>query len=310
MSVSPSKPIRSPSYPNMSLRDAVAKVGIIESQYRSSAVDRLVAVKLIGYSGMSGPANMALAALASYGLVERAAKGEMRVTPRARAILHPQNEEEKHSNLRAAALEPSLFQELNERFPGIIPPLDGVVTHLNRQGFNPSAVKPAAKAFLDTMTYIEELGASESHGSDLDASPVSKVSGDKVVTTAYGGARVGDFIQWESQGALQFPKPLRVRLVTDDGQWVAVEGSETGIPMNEVIVESSDQSRTLSAPPTFSLALTAIMPEADKGETEWMRMRVDQDTNVRILIKGDIGPKGIGKLIKILEAQKLVLEDD
>jgi hypothetical protein len=44
-------------------------------------------------------------------------------------------------------------------------------------------------------------------------------------------------------------EPTRVRLVSDDGQWVAVECSETGIPMSEVIVEQ----RAPAAPPTFKI---------------------------------------------------------
>lgn len=299
-----SKPIRSPSYPSMSLRDAVDAAAKIEGQYRSSPVDRTVAAKLIGYSSLSGPANKALAALASYGLLERAGKGETRVTSRARAIIHAENDKERTDNLLAAASEPDLFRELRERFEGIpVPPEDGVVTYLNRQGFNPSAVRPAAKAFLQTMAYVEELGANESHGNKSQENAESGVS-DGGNTATYGGAKVGDLVQWESQGALQFPKPLRVRMVSGDGQWVAVEGSQTGIPMSEVIVE------TLATPPspTFPLEETASLPE--RGEIEWMRNRVGADTNVRLLVKGDMGPKEIGKLIRLLEAQKLVLEED
>ncbi|TIU92545.1 MAG: hypothetical protein E5W01_05320, partial [Mesorhizobium sp.] len=172
-----SKFIRSPSYPSLSLKDAVDAVGKIERQYRSSAVDRTQAAKLVGYSSLSGPANKALAALASFGLLERAGKGETRVTSRARAILHANNEQERIDNLLAAASEPDLFRELMERFDGIpVPPLDGVLTYLNRQGFNPTAVRPAARAFLDTMSFVEELRGSDSHdyeqqnGAAFDAS--------------------------------------------------------------------------------------------------------------------------------------------
>jgi len=166
MTTSPPKFIRSPSYPNMPLRDAVAAVAKIEKPYRSSPVDRTNAVKLIGYSALSGPANKALAALAAYGLLERAGKGETRVTERARDILHAESEAQRKARLFEAAMQPDLYREIRERFSGIVvPPEDGVVTYLNRQGFNPNAVRPAAKAFLETMSYLEELGAIDSHGS-------------------------------------------------------------------------------------------------------------------------------------------------
>ena len=167
MSTSQPKPVRSPSYPNASLSEAISSVRKIEQLYRSSPVDREVGAKLIGYSGLSGPANQALAALAQYGLVERAGKGEMRVTSRAQAILHPNSDDEQREQLRAAALEPQLFRELQERFPNIIPPEDGVTTYLNRQGFNQSAIRPAAKAYLQTLLFLKESGASDSNGTEV-----------------------------------------------------------------------------------------------------------------------------------------------
>lgn len=161
----PAKVIRSPSYPNMSLRNAVEAVGKIEKLYRSSPVDRTQAAKLIGYTSLSGPANKSLAALAAFGLLDRAGKGETRVTERARDILHAATEDERKSRLFEAAMEPALFRELRERFASVsVPPMDGVITYLNRQGFNPTAVRPAANAFLQTLSYLEEIGATNSHG--------------------------------------------------------------------------------------------------------------------------------------------------
>lgn len=46
------------------------------------------------------------------------------------------------------------------------------------------------------------------------------------------------------------------------------------------------------------------------GEREWLRGPLSRSTNYRLLVIGDMGPKEIGRLIKLLEAQKLVLEDD
>lgn len=302
------RPIRSPSYPGMSLREAVDSVGKIEAKYRSSPVGREVAAKLLGYSSLSGPATKALAALASYGLLERAGKGETRITERAKAILHSNDESEKVSNLRAAALEPSLFRELRDRFQGIpVPPEEGVVTYLNRQGFNPTAVRPAAKAFLNTMRYLEELKVTESY----EARDLPEFEADaRSIEEGVDGVKVGDLVQWESQGILRLPKPMRVRMISEDGKWVFVEGSSSGIPVAEAIVESrapevEQTYRASSSPPSRE---SVTVNEA--SSIEWMRNRVSQTTTVRILVDGHMGTKEIGKLIKLLEAQKLVLEDD
>lgn len=164
--------VQSPSYPSLSLASAIEAVGKIEGIYRKSPVDRENAAKLLGYSGLSGPANMTLAALASYGLVERAGKGAMRVTPLARSILHPENDAERRQSLMIAASSPKLFGDIWTHFDGHkVPPEAGVVNYLNRQGFNPSAVPKAAKAFLQTARLVEELSEDESHGAE-EAEPV------------------------------------------------------------------------------------------------------------------------------------------
>lgn len=242
------KPIRSPSYPNMPLREAVELVGRIEQQYRSNPIDRMLAARLIGYTTLSGPANKTLAALASYGLLERAGKGETRVTERARNILHAPTQDQRLTRIREAALEPELYRELRERFAGIaVPPEEGVINHLNRQGFNTNAVRPAARAFLATMSYLEEISASESHGVDRP-----EVQNPLAPDPKFGGAAVGDLIQWEGKGALRLEKPRRVRALSEDGAWVFVEQSETGIPMSEVIVE--EKATHESKPPALPLA--------------------------------------------------------
>lgn len=254
MSNGPETPVRSPAYPVWSLSESVTAVAKIEGIYRNGKVDREAAAKLVGYSGLSGPANKALAALAQFGLVERAGKGEMRVTHRARAILHPDNEQEKRGELWAAAMEPKLFRELHERWPGIKPPEEGIVLYLNRQGFNKTAIRPAAKAYLQTLLYLEEAGASESHGS---AAP--------------------------------------------DGQ--ESTPAEEVEPMETVVEE-----RPRSVEPVSTVPLSA---RVELGEVEWARNQLGKGMKVRLLVSGgEMGAKEIGKLIKLLEAQKAVLADD
>lgn len=244
--------VRSPSYPSMSLSDAVEAVRKIESQYRSAPIDRTDGAKILGYSSLSGPANKALAALAHYGLVERAGKGEMRVTNRARAILHPASQHEKIENLRWAAIEPNLFRELQERFPDMTPREDGVVTYLNRQGFNKSAIRPAAKAYLETLRFLQDAGVTESHGGGVEPD-ASIGAGSNDVDEIYGGAQVGDLVDYEVGGALANPEPLIVRAISSDGNWVFVDGSETGLEMGQVIVRHRASADATVERPTLPL---------------------------------------------------------
>jgi len=46
------------------------------------------------------------------------------------------------------------------------------------------------------------------------------------------------------------------------------------------------------------------------GEREWLRGPLSRGVNYKLVVTGDMGPREIGKLIKLLEAQKAVLEDE
>jgi hypothetical protein len=46
--------------------------------------------------------------------------------------------------------------------------------------------------------------------------------------------KIGEYIQWESQGVLQFKEPVRVLRISTDGTFAFVEGTSTGLPVNEL----------------------------------------------------------------------------
>lgn len=296
--------IKSPSYPSASLGEAIAGVAKIEGVYRRSAADREQAAKLLGYSGLSGPASKALAALASYGLVESSGKGMLKVTPLAVRLLYPNDDVERQTAIREAATTPPLYKEIWKQFPDHgVPPEGGVVSYLNRAGFNPTAVPKAAKAFRATAAFVEELPVNESRRNDEASASESDVPSKR-----FGGASVGDLIQWESGGTLQFEAPRRVRWISEDGDWLAVEGSDTGMPMDQVTVERAAPPK----PPFIPQETPATgFVHAERGFSEWFRAKVGPDKIITINFKGDgeIGPKEIEKMIRVLEAQKAALED-
>ena len=80
--------------------------------------------------------------------------------------------------------------------------------------------------------------------------------------------------------------------------------------MGQVIVEERASG---VQPPMFPAGLGEL-PAPDlapkAGEAEWMRNHLGGDVKVRLLVTGDMGPKQIGKLIKLLKAQQAVLSDD
>jgi len=48
--------------------------------------------------------------------------------------------------------------------------------------------------------------------------------------------KIGDEVQWTSQGADQFAEPRKIKSISEDGKYAFVEGSDTGIPVAELSV--------------------------------------------------------------------------
>jgi hypothetical protein len=302
----------------MSLPKAIVAIGKIFDADRRNPIARETAAKHIGYTGKSGASDKAIAALAHYGLTDKVGKGEVRVSQLAMDILHPAPNDpgSKDRAILQAGLAPQLFKDLRARFPDHVSE-DSLRSYLLREGFNDTALAPAMNAYLETLRFLEQSKVFESAGKGAESDQESSSQGadgdrEEGGGTAYGGAKVGDLIQWEINGVLQMEEPMRVRLVTEDG-WVAVEGSETGIPMDQVIVEERPPEKP--AQRTFKIEDRGAGTNAEltslAGESEWMRNLVGKSTKVRLLVSGgDMGAKEIGKLIKLLTAQQAVLADD
>jgi hypothetical protein len=298
---------QSPAYPSISLSKAISLVRKIHEADRRNPIDRAVAAKHIGYGGLSGASDKTLASIAHYGLTEKTGKGEIRVSQLALDILHPNKPSERTDGLLRAAYKPQVFKDIRERFSDGRVSAEALRSYLIRENFLDRAISPVINSYMDNCRFLEQEKVDVSGGQREESSSESETPDDDE-SVVFGGAKVGDLIQWEVNGALQMEKPMRVRFVTDDGKWIAVDGSETGIPMDQVtVVERSAPTTTL--PPRFKI------PEAQQtvetGETEWMRSLVGRETKVRLLVSGgEMGPKEIGKLIKLLQAQQAVLTDD
>jgi hypothetical protein len=124
-------------------------------------------------------------------------------------------------------------------------------------------------------------------------------------------AHTGDLVQWTSGGVDQFETPRRVRGIhqRDGKEWAFVEGTNTGVPVSELTVVTPNSGVTAppstTAPPADPIASASM----DK-EREYLRGVLSRDSSYRLLVSGDIGPKELGRMIKLLQAQKAILEDD
>jgi hypothetical protein len=147
---------RSPSYPSLTLEQAIDLVGKIHKANRTNVISRETAAKDMGYAGLTGRSLTVLGSLAQYGLIEKAGKGDIKVARRAVEILHPIEESHRAEAIIDAALAPALFRTLHERFSEGVPSENALRSFLIQQSFNDVAIGPAISAFLETNAFAEK----------------------------------------------------------------------------------------------------------------------------------------------------------
>lgn len=149
---------RSPSYPQMGIKEAVEKIGALYKEIGAHATSREVVAKGLGYRSISGTSATTISTLNKYGLLDGRGD-EVRVSDRAMAILHPHSDEERKEALRAAALEPELFRDIAERFPGGSVNDELLRNYLLRNKFSPQAVEAAILAYKETIEFVSGFEA-------------------------------------------------------------------------------------------------------------------------------------------------------
>lgn len=291
---------RSPSYPFISLKSAIDRLIAFDEYFGRHAAPANKVGLAWGMKEKSSQSFQTLAALKSFGLVVYDGSGDARMallSADARTYLRAQQQSIKQEALERCALNPKAIRKYWDVW-GADRPRDPIcLDELTlRDGFTDDAARTFLSVYDATIAYA---GLSKS----------DKVDGDEVLgSDDEGNIEEGDLIQWEPDGVLQFSTPKRVRATQEhEGKWwVFVDGSETGIPMTEVNLEQKGSGRS------SSMASTPPILHEDKAmaEREWLRGPLSRQTSYRLIVSGDVGATELGKLIKLLEAQKEVLADD
>ena len=249
---------RSPAYPTVGLREAVERVGkLYKTDGKAGAPSKLAAVH-IGFATAHGQALSALAALKKFGLV---AESGNRIVPTQRAIeiLNlPANDPRRIQAVKDAALAPEIYRELIEQHRDTGWPADDVLQAdlITYKSFNPHSVAGFVKDFKDTLEFagLSDFGV-------LGSEPAQSL-------------KVGDYVQWESQGVLQFDVPRKVTGISADGGFVLVEGSTTGIPMEQVSKSDpspiqQDWPPPKQIKPAFGIAREVFALEDGEAVLQW-----------------------------------------
>jgi hypothetical protein len=195
-----------------------------------------VAFSAWGYSDKSSGGFQTIAALKGYGLlVDEGANDDraVKLTPDARRYFQTEIESDKETLRAEFAARPSLMAHLLEHWDGGTVDDPVARTYLKTAiGMNEQSARSALGIYKDNLSHLESKGISK--GPQGGAENEDSVDAENAVK--FGGARVGDIVDWEVDNALCNAEPLRVRAVSEDGEWIFVHGSSTGIPMDQTIV--------------------------------------------------------------------------
>lgn len=268
VSVKPKK-LRSPGYPYIDLGTAIKRTeAFYDKEKRNSAPLRIAALHW-GTTEKSSTAMLTAAALKSFGLMTEidGADRRLQLSDLALKIILDTRDPspEREQNIKRAALMPKLHQMLWSKYGDALPS-DGNLRHelIFECRFNENTVADFIREFKTTITYAK-LGSSDklsTEGSDSDDS----INGD--LGESAGEIDIGDYVQWQSQGVLQFPEPKRVRALSEDANWAFVDGSEVGLPIKELsIMETPNLERQPLGPATAPprLPIPSGAPEAPSG---------------------------------------------
>jgi len=256
---------RSPSYPFIPLKVAIERLVALDAKFGRHPAPALQAGIAWDLKPTSSQAAQTLAALKSFGLVDYQGAGDDRsaaLSDDGRTYLRAQQDSVKQEVLKRVALKPRAIAKYWNDWGPDRPPdpvcLDQLVL---KGGFTQSAADTFLRVYDETIRYA---GLSET---DIDA-PLGQAVGDDEKPAI----SVGDLVHVEINGQLVFPEPKRVRAIqTHDGKpWVYVEGSQSGVSMDNVRLHQKGSSEAFTPPP--------LMEEARPGtKTGWKEERLVDD---------------------------------
>lgn len=152
--------VRSPNYPSISLPAALNRVRKIHAVEGCNEIDRTSFVEILGYSGITGPSAKLLSTLGKYGLITKTGAGEIKISELAMDVLFAEPDEKAKAIVRAAN-SPTLFAELNEKWPERQPSDENLRSYLARKGFSVKVLSQVISAYQETMSLVS--GDSEAY---------------------------------------------------------------------------------------------------------------------------------------------------
>ena len=205
---------RSPGFPIIPLYDAIAKADVFYKADKGAAATTETLAHHWGSSIKSSAFLQWVASLKKFGLLEEVdgAGRQLKLTRLAQDIvLLPDGEPKRATAIKRAALSPKAFRELWDAH-GTSLPSDHNLRHqlVTASGYKPDSAADLIRQYKRTVGFAKLTDADKDGETAVDA---ARPSGNAVLNGGGGtppaaqpsaAPSVGDFVQWESQGAVQF----------------------------------------------------------------------------------------------------------
>jgi hypothetical protein len=259
------KRTRSPASPFINLETALKRAKQFFDIQQRNAVSLKVAMKDWGYEGKSSGGLQTAATLISFGLMKDDGMGDRRklqLTQNALRILLDQRPDsgDKAALIKQAALAPKVHQELWKKW-GSSPPSDAELRHTLtlewEPPFNEKTVDAFIKEYRDTIAFAKLTESDKVISEDGNSSDAGNV---------HYVPQVGDYVQWESQGVMQFKEPVKVLSISTDRTHVFVEGTTTGIPVNQLTRVEAPFKETLPESARIARLPLPLLPQTNMNE--------------------------------------------
>lgn len=304
---------RSPAYPSVPLEDAIAKAEIIWKNDKAAPASMGVIAQHLSSSPKSSGFLQLIATLKQFGLLEEIEGANPRQLKLSRRAVDIFMLEEKHPTrleaIKAAAIAPKAHKDLWNDYPEGLASDGNVEHHLfTKRKFQIPAARELIRVFKKTMAYAG-LNHSDNFGGANQVKP----------------PEVNDLIQWTSRGVAQFTEPQRIDRVEPDGEWLFVEGSNTGIPVSEVTVIEAGGGKGVTVETTFNVAGdgNATPPPlktppvragtgnaSGSGNAPAMVLDLPRGNRIEIRLRSKVTPEEFEKIKKIYELSALSFVDE
>jgi hypothetical protein len=242
------KRLRSPAYPFINLETAIKRARTFYEKDGRGASPLTVAAKHWGYEAKSSGSTQTAAALMSFGLMVDEGTGDKRkvkLTANALKILldNRADSTEKAALLKQIALTPKIHQQVWSKWGTAENVSDENIQHVLVfdwvPPFNENTVAGFIREYSDTIAFAKL--------SESDSLAPEDGKGENADESSYV-PQVGDYVQWESQGQIHFPEPVKILSLSSDRTHAFVAETTTGLPVKQLTREKAPLKITVPPP--------------------------------------------------------------